>query len=205
MTQLGTTPRDDGARDAVHVAIVACQSEVAVHAGEEVVLVSSTAPRPVMVEPVPGGAVRLVSPIGIVDPFNHYPLPPGTRFWVCLFPGTTTALHHCWTHPAFDVGAIPENSALLSGLRSTMRFDEESTPGAAPPPSTRSMMMRDHFAEPAPPPEPREVHLSTGIAPAAEDDEDEDEEDEDEDDEDDEEPTYDRRDDDDGACGRCES
>ncbi len=193
MNYLGTTPALEMSRDAVHVPIVACQSEEQVFRGQDVYLAPTPTPGVIMVARAAAGTP---APIGIVDPFRHDRLDPGIRFWVCLFPGTAAAVTHLWTHPAFD-------------LPPAIRFDEESSPGVdAAPVDTgrlrRSIMTRDHFDEPAPPPEPdtptpREIHLSTGIAPATEpDDEDEDE------DEDDEEPTHDRRDDDDGACGRCE-
>jgi len=72
---LGSSPAHSG-RDAVHVAVIPILALREMRPGE-----------------------RLQN--GIVDPFLAAPVPAGSWFYLCLYPGTVTSLRHVWAHPNF--------------------------------------------------------------------------------------------------------
>ena len=91
-TMLGLRPPLPLVIDAVHVAVKSMECKVD--------------------ELVPGAHVNKDgyprgNTVGIVDPFLRVPVKLGDYFYLCLYPGTITALKHYWTHPAFQ----PEESA----------------------------------------------------------------------------------------------
>lgn len=96
--KLGTIPKGDEGKDAVHVAIVPIQ------VGSHGLTVGS----PVKIEG--GKAVSTPSAyhaVGILDPFlvreigRDFEL--GQWVWLCLFPKTIKGLRHVWEHPAFPL------------------------------------------------------------------------------------------------------
>jgi hypothetical protein len=105
-TMLGTRPPLPLCIDAVHVAVKSMECKVA--------------------ELVPGAHVNKDgyprgNTVGIVDPFLRIPVKLGDYFYLCLYPGTITALRHYWTHPAFQ----PEESAKNSSLTWMEKFTRE--------------------------------------------------------------------------------
>ena len=105
-TMLGTRPPLPLAIDAVHVAVKSMECKV-----DE--LVPGTH---VNKDGYPRGKT-----IGIVDPFLQVPVKLGENFYLCLYPGSITALKHYWTHPAFQ----PEESARDSSLTWMEKFATE--------------------------------------------------------------------------------
>lgn len=88
--ELGTVP-PEGARDAVHVAIVAMYCKKHLCGGERVVIDEEA-----------GFVARAKmgeKGFGAVDPFRDEVF-PNSLFWVILNPGTVTDLRHTWSHPA---------------------------------------------------------------------------------------------------------
>lgn len=94
--QLGWAPPNDAQkqqRDAVHVAVVsAVCGDGRLEPGQRVRLEDGLA-KP---------ATDPLRYLGVVDPFLGGGVSKGTRFWVCLIPGTITSLRHDWTHPMLD-------------------------------------------------------------------------------------------------------
>ena len=107
-TKLGTMPKGDEGRDAVHVAIVPCKSGDVLSQGQQVKLNKDG-------EAVPCGEHD--QPIGIADPFLHPSkvIGAGEWFWLCLYPGTVTSLAHVWEHPAFPVAAEASQAQPAQG------------------------------------------------------------------------------------------
>lgn len=93
--KLGTVPKGDEGRDAVHVAIVPVRAAERLEGGSPVRLNSDG-----MAE-----ACRAEDAIGVVDPFRPEEdriVTMNTWFWLCLYPKTITGLRHVWEHPAFQ-------------------------------------------------------------------------------------------------------
>lgn len=87
---LGGTPDDHAARDAIHVAVVPVVAAKRMVPGEKTGLDAK------------GKADPSIKPmIGVVDPFRANCVEPGESFWLCMFPNTVTNLRHAWAHPAF--------------------------------------------------------------------------------------------------------
>ena len=83
---LGALLTEDADRDALHIAIV------------PIIAPEHLAPsQPVDQFGNPNG-----KPVGIVDPFLKDIIPPGARFYLCLYPGTVTGMTHTWRHPSFQ-------------------------------------------------------------------------------------------------------
>lgn len=87
---LGQVPEAGAERDAVHVAILPCESESTLYPGQDVGVKDGMA------------ATDIKPYIGKVDPFVAGPVFPGTRFYVCLYPNTVTGMRHHWRLPAID-------------------------------------------------------------------------------------------------------
>ena len=94
-------------RDAIHIAVAPMIAGDHMLPGQHVALHGADT------------AIVTGKPIGIVDPFLKNPVMPGDRFYVFLYPGTITSLHHQWSHPAFS-GEVEES------LRWLTRFAEEN-------------------------------------------------------------------------------
>ena len=93
---LGMVPPDSAERDAVHVAVIPMIAAHRLHAGQRVGILAPG---------VAGQSDSLVGTVGIVDPYRTDLIEQGTRFWLCLMPGTVTGMRHHWAHPAFDAQA----------------------------------------------------------------------------------------------------
>jgi hypothetical protein len=92
-------------RDAVHVAVIRATAVTVLQPGQ-----------------------RLAN--GIVDSFLTKPVQPGQQYWLMLYPGTVTSLHHVWTHPAYPPPrALPPKSRSEADVWADL-------PEVAPPPET---------------------------------------------------------------------
>lgn len=96
-TTLGLIITGEANRDAIHIAVAPVSSDETLSPGQRVAL-------------VPGDCTKVKSStsniIGIVDPFLRNQVPPGSQFYLLLFPKTITSLRHEWTHPQF-VQSVP--------------------------------------------------------------------------------------------------
>lgn len=88
---LGKLIEGDQQRDAIHVAIAPVIAADYLLPGQRIGLVPGHVDRAGLVD----------SPIGIVDPFLRKAVRPEEKFFMVLFPETTTNLRHNWDHPAF--------------------------------------------------------------------------------------------------------
>jgi hypothetical protein len=87
---LGKPAPDTAVRDAVHIAVIPITAAEELKPGAHVgVLLDGTA------------STDAVKPIGLVDPFLKTKIKQGARFFLFLYPGSITSLHHHWTHPSF--------------------------------------------------------------------------------------------------------
>ena len=106
--KLGTIPKGDEGRDAVHIAIVPVQAGMLLERGTRVRLDDQ------------GLAVvshREEDTIGVIDPFLNYEndmINKGSWSWLCLYPKTITSLQHVWQHPAFPDVKDKESHKSLS-------------------------------------------------------------------------------------------
>ena len=108
--QLGRLAGRSAGRDAIHVAIAPVVAAERLEPAARVGLDEL------------GRAVGCADgAIGIVDPFLTVPVEVGERFWLCLMPGSITALRHVWSHKAFVI-RLPA-SPLARGARA----DADST------------------------------------------------------------------------------
>ncbi len=109
--KLGTIPKGNEGRDAVHVAIVPAQAEEKLESGEPIRINAK------------GRAERcnVCDAVGVVDPFrpaDQRTVLHGEWFWLCLYPKTISGLRHVWDHPCFPKAeASPEMK--LADLPST--------------------------------------------------------------------------------------
>ena len=88
--KLGTIPGEDCERDAVHVAVIPLIAAHDMWPGHRVGVNRESR------------ADSQATPhLGIVDPFLPGAITAGTRFYLCLFPGTVTGMRQHWEHPAF--------------------------------------------------------------------------------------------------------
>jgi len=87
---LGKVIEGDEERDAIHVAVAPVEAGAQLKPGEHVGLMSSGR--------FGSNADKL---IGVVDPFLKDRVKTGQKFWLFLYPGSTTVLRHDWAHPAF--------------------------------------------------------------------------------------------------------
>jgi hypothetical protein len=82
---LGATPKENGTRDAVHIAIISVEcADARIKPGKNVGLLED------------GRASAEVEPgkiIGIVDPFLNRMVWRGDNFWLCLYPNADRGTH----------------------------------------------------------------------------------------------------------------
>jgi hypothetical protein len=76
-------------RDAIHIAVAPVVAGEDLQPGQHVMLNAD------------GRAVSGSQPIGVVDPYLHWPVEKDQRFWLLLNPRTITSLRHEWSHPQF--------------------------------------------------------------------------------------------------------
>ncbi len=96
---VGQTPTENAARDAIHVAVIPVTASHLLIRGDRVNIDAK------------GEAyktLRLQDGIGVVDPFKAEATHAGEKFWLFLNPGTITSLRHVWTHPAFTAKPLEE-------------------------------------------------------------------------------------------------
>lgn len=77
-------------RDAVHIAVTPVTAAILLTPGMHVGILLDGKASP-----------KAVKPVGIVDPFLKTSVAPGEQFFLFLYPGSITSLHHHWTHPSF--------------------------------------------------------------------------------------------------------
>lgn len=90
--KLGNLIGPDARRDAVHIAIAPVIAAEKLQPGQHVGFVKQ------------GDSEHVgdcEEPIGIVDPFLKRMVQRDERFYLCLYPNTTTSLRHEWSHTAF--------------------------------------------------------------------------------------------------------
>lgn len=99
-----------GARDAIHLAVIAVIAGMAMRSGAHVAVVDGYAYE----------ATTELPATGVLDPFipmeeDTYGanIPKGACVWLCLFPQTITSLTHSWEHPAFP-RATQENLVITA-------------------------------------------------------------------------------------------
>lgn len=80
-------------KDAIHIAVAPIMAAHTLIAG-----------RHVGIDKLGRATEHEGEPIGIVDPFLKVTIEPGQRFWLFLYPGTITSMHHQWSHPSFQDG-----------------------------------------------------------------------------------------------------
>jgi hypothetical protein len=111
--KLGTVPKGDEGRDAVHVAIVPVRAAESLAAGWPVKMNATNE------------AVACHDDdeaIGVVDPFrplDDRPVAKGSWFWLCLYPKTITGLRHVWEHPSLPVTLPPSTPAADKAVSET--------------------------------------------------------------------------------------
>lgn len=105
---LGETPKDQGYRDAVHVAVIAVKAAKTLKPGLRVSIDKD------------GIASDGGEEVGIVDPFLRKPVLKHELFWLYLFPGTVSGMQHHWVHPSFleKKDASPSKTKSEEWLRS---------------------------------------------------------------------------------------
>src|SRR5882724_12030884 len=115
-TKLGTIPKGNEGRDAVHVAIVPMCAATHLAGGSPVKVNAKNEAEPCSVEDA----------IGVVDPFRpqDQSVAKGSWFWLCLYPNTITGLRHVWEHPCFPKSEI-EPERPLSEIPSTSVADSQ--------------------------------------------------------------------------------
>lgn len=120
---LGSFVTDESRRDAIHVAVAPVEAAEWLSPGQRVGLSAD------------GRAMEKEPSVGIVDPYLRNPVGPGDRFWLCLYPGTVTALRHEWSHPAFDAAPEDGNASRAESeawlRRYAVRMNPHDGPGEA--------------------------------------------------------------------------
>jgi hypothetical protein len=109
-------PHEVGARDAVHIAVVGVLAGEDMMPGEEVYFSTATPTVVYLCDDRPGDNPE---PVGIVDPFLPGHVKRGQRFWLFMLPGSTQALRHAWTHPAFEKPVVPGVAAAVERAHQT--------------------------------------------------------------------------------------
>lgn len=97
----------EATRDAIHVPTFPAYSWHTVLPGEKVILSGGKNDKGFL-EVTPE---NMGGHIGVVDPFLTREVPSGEAFHVFVIPGTTSDLHHEWTHPGFP--ATPKKRTLI--------------------------------------------------------------------------------------------
>ncbi len=115
-TVLGEVPEVEGARDAIHIAVIAVKAGSLLMPGSSVSIRDGV------------GVIDHVNTLGIVDPYRTSPIKKGDMFWLCLLPNTVTGMKHHWTHPAFseDTVAHETDKYTKAGAEAWLR---EQCPG----------------------------------------------------------------------------
>lgn len=118
-TKLGQLIGPDAGRDAVHIALSPAIAHERLWPGDHVGFIEA-------------GNTELVGykepHVGIVDPYLPDRVAKGQRFFLCLYPQTTTGLRHVWTHPAF-----PSEETKLDRLSHEWADSYSASLGAAIP------------------------------------------------------------------------
>lgn len=129
-TKLGQLIDANAGRDAVHIALAPVVAYEKLLPGEHVGFVDPNDTT------LAGSAHSCDKCIGIVDPYLKSDVQKGERFFMCLYPQTTTGLRHVWTHPAFtqlpdpiDKSSCPDSEIWLRAY--AMRLSPYDTPQVA--------------------------------------------------------------------------
>jgi hypothetical protein len=106
---------EEGARDAIHVAVLPVCAETSLVPGQHVGFTGEKVDGVREVGPVADGPRGLQNRrgIGIVDPYLTVAIRKGARFYCFLYPGSVSGMRHHWAHPDIDDSAdAPVSNAL---------------------------------------------------------------------------------------------
>lgn len=108
---------DEVVMDAVHVAVVTMTACGKLHPGDDVGF-DDTNDRSYVTR-------NTRKAVGIVDPFLKNPVKDGERFWLFLYPNSTTPMRHSWKHPDFDVATAPQVPNKVAAEKWLREFAED--------------------------------------------------------------------------------
>jgi hypothetical protein len=110
---------DKAERDAVHIAVCPVIATETLLPGERIKFALGTSSARLS---------RIGEPDdGIVDPFLPHQVARGQCFWMFMWPGSTKALRHAWTHPAFEEEPEepPEEPIVFEGWQLRAAVDDD--------------------------------------------------------------------------------
>lgn len=105
-------------RDAIHIAVAPVIATEELEPGDEIGFVGASNEQ----------VGYVLKPIGIVDPFLKGQVYTGQRFWMFMFPQTTTGLRHEWSHPAFTEQRTTPDERKVEAEEYLRRYAQQHCP-----------------------------------------------------------------------------